>query len=128
MNFTGEDSLTEHEKLMVHELVDHCTENSTHHTDYCFEQTYRLGEVVFLLGTKLFYSSLFNNPAEVRWIADKIVELPDIYKIRAILHLGYSISVLYEHMIKNDPGLDEYLKNSYRKWAHELANEKEELK
>ena len=93
MNFTGDYFLTEHEKLMVHELVDHCTENSTHHTDYCFEQTYRLGEISFMTGTKLFYSSLFNNPGEVRWFADRIVELPDMYKIRAILHLGYSLSL-----------------------------------
>ena len=126
MNFTGEDSLTEHEKLIVHELVDHCTENSTHHTDYCFEQTYRLGDMAFILGTKIFYSSLFNNPREVRWIADRIVELPEIYKIRAILHLGINLSMLYEKMIKNNPSLDKRLKRTYKKFF-ELANEKEEL-
>ena len=126
MNFTGQDDLTKYEQWIADELTKHCTEGTTHCTDYCFEQTYRLGDMAFILGTKIFYSSLFNNPKEVRWIADRIVELPEIYIIRTILHLGLNLSTMYEKMIKNDPSFDKRLKNTYKKFS-EFVNEKEEL-
>ena len=114
------DKLTNYEKWIVDELLKCSTEGTTHLTDHCFEQTYYLGEHASILATKLFYSSLFNTPVEARWAIEKILELPNEYKGDSLLHLGYSLAIFYENLVKANPSLDELMRNAYAKWIKGL--------
>ena len=114
------DIQTDYEKWVVEELVKHSSENTNHFTESCFEQSYWSGEKFSMLATKLFYSSLFNTPKEARWTIDRILELPHGYKVQCLLELGFNLAVLYQHMIVNDPSLDEKMRASYAKWEKEL--------
>tara|TARA_Y100001936_G_scaffold228324_1_gene249359 strand:+ start:2010 stop:2390 length:381 start_codon:yes stop_codon:yes gene_type:complete len=113
--------LTEEEHWIVEELVKYGTEDTKHLTNYCFERQYHLSEKGSIGATKLFYSSLFNNPKDARWAIDRILEIPFEYQVNSLLHLGYSLAVLYKHMIEHDPSLDEKMKNMYAKWADGLG-------
>ena len=114
------DIQTDYEKWVVEELVKHSSENTNHFTESCFEQSYWLLEKTSMFATKLFYSSLFNTPEEVKWTIDRILELPDEYKGQCLLELGFNLAVLYQHMIVNDPSLDEKMRAAYAKWVKEL--------
>ena len=121
MHHTEHDGLTEYEQWIVEELVKYGTEDTDHLTNYCFERQYRLSEKASISATKLFYSSLFNNPKDARWAIDRILEIPFEYQVDSLLHLGYSLAVLYKHMIEHDPSLDERMKNTYQKWVKGLG-------
>ena len=51
---------------------------------------------------------------------DRILEIPYEYQIDSLLHLGYSLAVLYQHMIEHDPSLDKKMRDIYAKWLKEL--------
>ena len=114
------DILTDYEKRVVDELVKYSGENTNHFTESCFEQSYWLLEKTSMFATKLFYSSLFNTPVEARWAIDRILELPHEYKRDSLLHLGYSLAIFYENLVKADPRLDEIMREAYARWAKGL--------
>ena len=120
MHHAEHDILTDYEKWVVDELIKSSIEGTRHLTDHCFEQTYYLGEYASILATKLFYSSLFNTPKEARWAIEKILELPYEYRENSLLHLGKSLAIFYQMLIKEDPGLDEIMRDAYAKWLKEL--------
>ena len=120
MHHAEHDILTDYEKWVVDELIKSSTRGTRHLTDHCFEQTYYLGEYASILATKLFYSSLFNTPKEARWAIEKILELPYEYRGDSLLHLGKSLAIFYQLLIKEDPGLDEIMREAYAKWIKEL--------
>ena len=120
MHHAEHDHLTDYEKWVVDELIKFSTEGTRHLTDHCFEQTYYLGEHASILATKLFYSSLFNTPAEARWAIEKILELPYEYRGDSLLHLGKSLAIFYQNLIKVDPSLDEIMRDAYAKWIKGL--------
>ena len=121
MHHTEHDGLTEFEQWIVEELVKYGTEDTDHLTNYCFERQYRLSEKASISATKLFYSSLFNNPKDARWAIDRILEIPFEYQVNSLLHLVYSLAVLYKYMIKYDPSLDEKMRNAYKEWVDGLG-------
>ena len=123
MNHTEHDVLTEQEYWIVEELVKYSTEDTKHLTNFCFERQWNLSEKASISATKLFYSSLFNNPKDARWAIDRILEIPYEYQIDSLLHLAYSLAVLYKYMIEYDPSLDERMKNTYQKWVKGLEEE-----
>ena len=123
MHHTEHDGLTEYEQWIVEELVKYGTEDTDHLTNYCFERQYRLSEKASISATKLFYSSLFNNPKDARWAIDRILEIPFEYQVNSLLHLGHSLAVLYKHMVKEDPSLDEKFRNIYAEWSKGLVND-----
>ena len=123
MHHTEHDGLTEYEQWIVEELVKYGTEDTDHLTNYCFERQYRLGDKASISATKLFYSSLFNNPKDARWAIDRILEIPFEYQVNSLLHLGYSLAVLYKHMVKEDPSLDKKFRDIYAKWSKGLIND-----
>ena len=120
MRHRAHDGLTDYEKWIVDELIRCSTEGTEHQTVSCFEQSYYLGQDASLLATKLFYSSLFNDPKMARWAIDRILKLPDAYKISSLLHFGYSLAVMYKHMMHRDPSLDELMRTTYQKWLEGL--------
>ena len=120
MHHSEHDGLTNQEQWIVEELVKYGTEDTDHLTNYCFERQYRLSEKASISATKLFYSSLFNNPKDARWAIDRILEIPFEYQVNSLLHLGHSLAILYMHMIEHDPSLDEKMRNVYAKWLKEL--------
>ena len=121
MHHSEHDFLTDREQWIVEELVKYGTEDTEHLTNYCFERQYRLSEKASISATKLFYSSLFNNPKDARWAIDRILEIPFEYQVNSLLHLGYSLAILYENMVKEDPGLDKLIRNTYEKWVDGLG-------
>ena len=123
MHHTEHDGLTEYEQWIVEELVKYGTEDTDHLTNYCFERQYRLSEKSSISATKLFYSSLFNNPKDARWAIDRILEIPFEYQVNSLLHLGHSLAVLYKHMVKEDPSLDEKFRDIYAEWSKGLEND-----
>ena len=123
MHHTEHDVLTEYEYRVVEELVKYGTEGTNHLTNFCFERQWNLSEKASISATKLFYASLFNNPKDARWAIDRILEIPYEYQINSLLHLGYSLAVLYKHMIKEDPSLDEKFRNIYAEWSKGLEND-----
>ena len=123
MNQTDNDDLTEYEQWIVEELVKYGTEDTDHLTNYCFERQYRLSEKASISATKLFYSSLFNNPKDARWAIDRILEIPFEYQVNSLLHLGHSLAVLYKHMVKEDPSLDKKFRDIYAKWSKGLVDD-----
>ena len=123
MHHTEHDVLTEYEYRVVEELVKYGTEGTNHLTNFCFERQWNLSEKASISATKLFYSSLFNNPKDARWAIDRILEIPYEYQIDSLLHLGYSLAVLYKHMVKEDPSLDEKFRNIYAEWSKGLKND-----
>lgn len=120
MHHTEHDGLTDYEQWIVEELVKYGTEGTNHLTKECFEQQYHLNEKAIISATKLLYASLFNNPKDARWAIDRILEIPYEYQVNSLLHLGYSLAVLYEHMIEHDPSLDKKMKEAYAAWAKGL--------
>ena len=122
MHHTEHDVLTEYEYWIVEELVKYGTEGTTHLTNFCFERQWHLSEKASVSATKLFYASLFHNPKDARWAIDRILEIPYEYQIDSLLHLGYSLAVLYQHMIEHDPSLDEKMKHAYAKWVDGLGD------
>ena len=120
MHHPEHDILTDYEKRVVDELVKYSGENTNHFTESCFEQSYWLLEKTSMFATKLFYSSLFNDPKMARWAIDRILKLPDAYKVSSLLHFGYSLAVMYKHMVHRDPALDELMRNAYQKWLEGL--------
>ena len=123
MHHTEHDVLTEYEYRVVEELVKYGTEGTNHLTNFCFERQWHLSEKASISATKLFYASLFNNPKDARWAIDRILEIPYEYQINSLLHLGYSLAVLYKHMVKEDPSLDEKFRNIYAEWSKGLEND-----
>jgi len=123
MHHTEHDVLTEYEYWIVEELVKYGTEGTSHLTNFCFERQWHLSEKASISATKLFYASLFNNPKDARWAIDRILEIPYEYQINSLLHLGYSLAVLYKHMVKEDPSLDEKFRNIYAEWSKGLKND-----
>ena len=121
MHHPEHDILTDYEKWVVDELVKYSTEGTNHLTNFCFQQQLHLAEKASVSATKLFYASLFNNPKDARWAIDRILEIPYEYQIDSLLHLGYSLAVLYKYMIEYDPSLDERMKNTYQKWVKGLG-------
>ena len=121
MHHKEHDVLTDQEQWIVEELVKYVTEGTNHLTNYCFERQYNLSEKASISATKLFYASLFNNPKDARYAIDRILEIPFEYQVNSLLHLGYSLAVLYKHMIEHDPSLDERMKNTYQKWVKGLG-------
>ena len=117
MHHPEHDYLTEREKLILHELLKYSTEDTPHFTVRCFEQTYRLGEKAAIFATKFFYSSLFGHPEECRWVADNIIELPDIYKKHSLLHLARQLSSFYDFLVERNPKLHEMMKIAYQEWV-----------
>ena len=120
MHHPEHDILTDYEKWVVDELVKYSTEGTNHLTNFCFEQQLHLAEKASVSATKLFYASLFHNPKDARWAIDRILEIPYEYQIDSLLHLAYSLAVLYQHMIEHDPSLDEKMKNVYAEWVKGL--------
>jgi len=120
MHHAEHDGLTDYEKWVVDELIKYSTEDTNHYTERCFEQTYYLGEKASMFATKLFYSSLFNTPAEARWAIERILELPHDYQGDSLLHLGLTLAIFYKNLIEADPKLDEILREAYAKWADGL--------
>ena len=120
MHHTEHDVLTEQEYWIVEELVKYSTEGTKHLTNFCFERQWHLSEKASISATKLFYASLFNNPKDARWAIDRILEIPYEYQIDSLLHLAYSLAVLYQHMIEHDPSLDEKMRNVYAEWVKGL--------
>ena len=120
MHHAEHDHLTNYEKWIVEELIRYSTEDTNHLTESCFDQVYWLGEKSSIFATKLFYSSLFNTPVEARWAIDRILELPHEYKRDSLLHLGYSLAIFYENLVKADPRLDEIMREAYARWAKGL--------
>tara|TARA_Y100001936_G_C15576502_1_gene409838 strand:+ start:110 stop:472 length:363 start_codon:yes stop_codon:yes gene_type:complete len=120
MHHAEHNRLTNYEKWIVDELIKYGTEDTNHFTEHCFEQTYYLGEQASMLATKLFYSSMFNTPKEARWAIDRILELPQEYKVNSLLHMGYSLALFYQNLIKADPRLDEIMRAAYATWIKEL--------
>ncbi len=123
MRHKAHDELTDYEKWIVEELIKCGTENTEHLTDTCFEQSYFLGEKSSILATKLFYSSLFDDPKAARWAIGRILELPHAYKVNSFLHFGYSLALMYKHMTHRDPSLDELMRTTYQKWLEGLKEE-----
>ena len=123
MHHTEHDVLTEYEHWIVEELVKYGTEDTNHLTNYCFDRQYHLGEKGSISATKLFYSSLFNKPVDARYAIDRILEIPYEYQIDSLLHLGYSLAIFYENMVKEDPSLDKLMRNTYQKWVDGLEEE-----
>ena len=121
MHHPEHDILTDYEKWVVDELVKYGTEGTNHLTNFCFQQQLHLAEKASVSATKLFYASLFNNPKDARYAVDRILETPYEYQIDSLLHLGYSLAVLYKYMIEYDPSLDERMKNTYQKWVKGLG-------
>ena len=121
MYHTEHGGLTEYEQWVVEELVKYGTEGTNHLTKECFEQQWYFNEKASISATKLFYSSLFKNPKDARWAIDRILEIPYMYQVNSLLHLGYSLAVLYKYMIEYDPSLDERMKNTYQKWVKGLG-------
>ena len=120
MHHTEHDGLTDYEQWIVEELVKYGTEGTNHLTKECFEQQYHLNEKASISATKLLYASLFNNPKDARWAIDRILEIPYEYQIDSLLHLGYSLAVLYQHMIEHDPSLDKKMREVYAAWVKGL--------
>ncbi len=120
MNHREHEILTEQEYWIVEELVKHGTEGTKHLTNFCFERQWHLSEKASVSATKLFYSSLFNNPKDARWAIDRILEIPYEYQIDSLLHLAYSLAVLYQHMIEHDPSLDKKMREVYAAWVKGL--------
>ena len=52
-----------------------------------------------------------------------ILEIPYEYQIDSLLHLGYSLAIFYENMVKEDPSLDKLMRNTYQKWVDGLEEE-----
>jgi hypothetical protein len=123
MNHREHEILTEQEYWIVEELVKYSTEGTKHLTNFCFERQWNLAEKASISATKLFYSSLFNNPKDARWAIDRILEIPYEYQIDSLLHLGYSLAIFYENMVKEDPSLDKLMRNTYQKWVDGLEEE-----
>ena len=123
MHHSEHDGLTNQEQWIVEELVKYGTEGTNHLTNYCFERQYRLSEKASISATKLFYSSLFNNPEDARWAIDRILEIPFEYQVNSLLHLGHSLAILYKHMVKEDPSLDEKFRDIYAEWSKGLQND-----
>ncbi len=123
MNHKEHDVLTGQEQWIVEELLKYVTEGTNHLTNYCFERQCNLSEKASISATKLFYASLFNNPKDARYAIDRILEIPFEYQVNSMLHLGYSLAVLYKHMIEHDPSLDEKMRNVYAAWLKELLND-----
>jgi len=123
VHHTEHDVLTEYEYWIVEELVKYSTEGTKHLTNFCFERQWHLSEKASISATKLFYSSLFNNPKDARWAIDRILEIPYEYQIDSLLHLGYSLAIFYENMVKEDPSLDKLMRNTYQKWIDGLEEE-----
>ena len=123
MHHSEHDVLTEYEYGVVEELVKYSTEGTKHLTNFCFERQWNLSEKASISATKLFYSSLFNNPKDARWAIDRILEIPFEYQVSSLLHLGHSLSVLYKHMVKEDPSLDEKFRDIYAEWSKGLQND-----
>ncbi len=121
MHHKEHDVLTEQEYWIVEELVKYGTEDTNHLTNFCFERQWHLSEKASISATKLFYSSLFNNPKDARWAIDRILEIPYEYQIDSLLHLGYSVAILYQNMVKEDPDLDKLIRNTYEKWLDDLG-------
>ena len=121
MHHAEHDVLTEYEYWIVEELVKYSTESTNHLTNFCFERQWHLSEKASISATKLFYSSLFNNPKDARWAIDRILEIPYEYQIDSLLHLGYSVAILYQNMVKEDPDLDKLIRNTYEKWLDDLG-------
>ena len=121
MHHKEHDVLTEQEYWIVEELVKYGTEDTNHLTNFCFERQWHLSEKASISATKLFYSSLFNNPKDARWAIDRILEIPFEYQIDSLLHLGYSVAILYQNMVKEDPDLDKLIRNTYEKWLDDLG-------
>ena len=123
MNHREHEILTEQEYWIVEELVKYGTEGTKHLTNFCFERQWNLAEKASISATKLFYSSLFNNPKDARWAIDRILEIPFEYQVNSLLHLGHSLAVLYKHMVKEDPSLDEKFRDIYAEWSKGLQND-----
>jgi len=123
MNHREHEILTEQEYWIVEELVKYGTEGTKHLTNFCFERQWHLSEKASVSATKLFYSSLFNNPKDARWAIDRILEIPYEYQIDSLLHIGYSLAIFYENMVKEDPSLDKLMRNTYQKWVDGLEEE-----
>ena len=123
MHHKEHDVLTDQEQWIVEELVKYVTEGTNHLTNYCFERQYNLSEKASISATKLFYASLFNNPKDVRYAIDRILEIPFEYQVNSLLHLGYSLAVLYKHMVKEDPSLDKKFRDIYAKWSKGLVDD-----
>ncbi len=123
MHHKEHDVLTGQEQWIVEELLKYVTEGTNHLTNYCFERQCNLSEKASISATKLFYASLFNNPKDARYAIDRILEIPFEYQVDSLLHLGYSLAVLYKHMIEHDPSLDEKMRNVYAAWLKELLND-----
>ena len=121
MHHKEHDVLTEQEYWIVEELVKYGTEDTNHLTNFCFERQWHLSEKASISATKLFYSSLFNNPKDARWAIDRILEIPYEYQIDSLLHLGYSLAILYQNIVKEDPDLDKLIRNTYEKWLDDLG-------
>ena len=121
MHHKEHDVLTEQEYWIVEELVKYGTEDTNHLTNFCFERQWHLSEKASISATKLFYSSLFNNPKDARWAIDRILEIPYEYQINSLLHLGYSLAILYQNMVKEDPDLAKLIRNTYEKWLDDLG-------
>ena len=120
MHHTEHDVLTDYEYWIVEELVKYGTEGTNHLTNFCFERQWHLSEKASVSATKLFYASLFNNPKDARCAVDRILEIPYEYQIDSLIHLGYSLTVLYQHMIEQDPSLDKKMRDVYAAWVKEL--------
>lgn len=123
MHHSEHDGLTEYEQWVVEELVKYGTEGTEHLAKECFEQQWHFNEKASISASKLFYSSLFNNPKDARWAIDRILEIPYEYQIDSLLHLGYSLAIFYENMVKEDPSLDKLMRNTYQKWIDGLEEE-----
>ena len=123
MHHTEHDGLTEYEQWIVEELVKYGTEENNHLAKECFEQQWHFNEKASISATKLFYSSLFNNPKDARWAIGRILEIPFEYQVNSLLHLGHSLAVLYKHMVKEDPSLDKKFRDIYAKWSKGLVDD-----
>ena len=123
MHHNEYDGLTDEEQWIVEELVKYGTEGTNHLAKECFEQQWHFNEKASISATKLFYSSLFNNPKDARWAIDRILEIPFEYQVNSLLHLGHSLAVLYKHMVKEDPSLDKKFRDIYAKWSKGLVDD-----
>ena len=120
MHHSEHDGLTDYEQWVVEELVKYGSEDTKHLTNFCFERQWHLSEKASISATKLFYSSLFNNPKDARWAIDRILEIPYEYQVNSLLHLGYSLSLFYKNLVKADPKLDEIMREAYSNWVEGL--------
>ena len=128
MHHSEYDNLTERENWIVHELLNYSSENTTHLTENCFEQSYYFGEKATLFGTKFFYDSMFGNSKEAKWTGERIAELPDGYRTICLQITGLNLNRLYSYIIKRDPSLQKIIHNSCQRLIESISNEKEDLK